>query len=397
MPPRRNSADLIGHLFRSRTTVRGRLALLYGGVFLASGLALLAIIYVLVDRASAGSASSGSVIHAIPGPQRGSLQQRSLDLHALLVASGIALAIMTVASVAAGWLLAGRVLQPLRTMTTVTRQISEDDLHRRLALPGPRDELKDLGDTIDGLLARLEAAFGAQRDFVANVSHELRTPLAVSRATLQVALSDPELTLGALRSACEEAIETGRQQERLIEALLTLARSQRGLEHRAQVDLAALVTEVGRIYETDAAGRGLHLGIRAEPAIVSGDAPLLERLSANLVENALQYNVVGGNVRVIVWNQGKTALLKVANTGPVVSPDEVSRLLRPFQRAPGDRIGTHDGLGLGLSIVKAITAAHGADLTLHPKETGGLDVEIVFPLLRPQANRTTGIAEDMPL
>jgi len=391
MPLRRNPAESIHHLFRPRTTVRGRLAALYGGVFLASGVALLTIIYVLVDNA--GSAPSGSNVQAVPGPHGGStqlvLQQRSLDLHALLVGSGIALAVMTVVSVAAGWLLAGRVLRPLRTMTNMTQQISEDDLHQRLALPGPRDELKDLGDTIDELLARLEAAFGAQRNFVANASHELRTPLTVSRATLQVALSDPELTLDALRSACEEAIETGRQQEQLIEALLTLARSQRGLEHREQVDLAAIVTEVTRVHEADAADRGLHLHIWTEPAIVFGDAPLLERLSTNLVENALRYNVHGGNVQIAVSKQGEAALFKVTNTGPVVAPNEVSRLLQPFQRASSGRIGTDGGLGIGLSIVKAIATAHGADLTLYPQKTGGLDVEIAFRVVQPQRNRTT--------
>jgi signal transduction histidine kinase len=375
MAPRRNSAELIRHRSRPRSTVRGRLAVLYGGVFLASGVALLAIIYASVDNAPDGSA-----VQARPGPHGSQLvlQQHSLDLHALLVGSSIALAVMTVVSVAAGWLLAGRVLRPIRTMTNMARQISEYDLHQRLALAGPRDELKDLGDTIDGLLARLEAAFGAQRNFVANASHELRTPLTVSRTTLQVALSDPGLTLDALRSACEEAIDTGRQQEQIIEALLILARSQRGLEHSEQADLAAIVTEVARAHEADAAGRGLHLVISTEPAIVSGDAPLLARLGSNLVENALRYNIQDGHVQVVVRSQGEGALLKVVNTGPVVRPDEIGRLLQPFQRASGDRAGLHDGLGLGLSIVKAIAVAHGADLTLHPRETGGLDVQIVF-------------------
>ncbi len=334
MAPRRNSAEPIRHRSRPRSTVRGRLAVLYGGVFLASGVALLAIIY-----ASVAHAPDGTTVQASPGPHGSqlALQQHSLDLHALFVGSSIALAAMTVVSVAAGWLLAGRVLRPIRTMTNMAQQISEEDLHQRLALSGPHDELRDLGDTIDGLLARLEAAFGAQRNFVANASHELRTPLTVSRTTLQVALSDPGLTLDALRSACEEAIDTGRQQEQIIEALLTLARSQRGLEHSEQADLAAIVTEVARVHEADAVDRGLHLVIWTEPAIVSGDAPLLARLASNLVENAFRYNVQGGNVQIVVGKQREGALLRVANTGPVIPPDEVSLLLQPFQRASSDR------------------------------------------------------------
>jgi signal transduction histidine kinase len=195
---------------------------------------------------------------------------------------------------------------------------------------------------------------------------------------LQVALSDPELTLEALKSACEEAIETGRQQEQLLEALLILARSQRGLEHREQVDLAAVATEVACAHEAEAAGRSLDLSIQAEPAIVSGDAPLLRRLCANLVENAIRYNVQDGNVRIVVRKQGEEAMLKVVNTGPAVPPDEITRLLQPFQRASGERTGTPQGLGLGLSIVRAIAAAHQADLTLRPGQPGGLNIAVTF-------------------
>jgi signal transduction histidine kinase len=225
---------------------------------------------------------------------------------------------MTVASVAAGWLLAGRVLRPLRTITSTTQQISEDNLHQRLALSGPRDELKDLGDTIDALLARLDAAFAAQRNFVANASHELRTPLALSRVMLQVALADPGITLDSLRLACEEAIETGRQQEQLIEALLTLARSQRGLEDRKPVDLAAVVTEAARAHEAGAAAKGVHVDLSIAPALVSGDTELVERLVSNLIDNALRYNVSGANVRVLVDTDSDHVRFNVTNTGPQV-------------------------------------------------------------------------------
>jgi signal transduction histidine kinase len=204
---------------RPRVTVRARLTVLYGSVFLASGVALSAITYLLVAetlpsarsvQAGRGSSRSADVKAQVVE------QQRDTDLHQLLVVSGIALAVTTVVAVVLGWLLARRILRPLRTITNATRGISEDNLHQRLALPGPHDELKDLGDTIDGLLARLEAAFDAQKSFVANASHELRTPLTLTRATLQVALADPALTLDSLRAACHDVLETGRQQEQLI-------------------------------------------------------------------------------------------------------------------------------------------------------------------------------------
>ena len=395
MSLRDKTGKLVRRLHHPRTTVRGRLALLYGGVFLASGIALLAIVYVLVDNALprvvyrghqvGGVVPAGSLPHLKPSQLTRQVaealvgQQRSADLHSLLVGSSIALAVMTVASVAAGWLLAGRVLRPLRTIASTTQQISEDNLHQRLALSGPRDELRDLGDTIDGLLARLDTAFAAQQNFVANASHELRTPLALSRAMLQVALADPGITLDSLRLACEEAIETGRQQEQLIEALLTLARSQRGLEDRKPVDLAAVVTEAARAHEAGAAARGVHLDLSIAPALVSGDTELVERLVSNVIDNGLQYNVSGGNVRVLVDTESDYARFKVTNTGPQVSPEQVARLLQPFQRVTTDRVvGDHEGLGLGLSIVQAIVTAHQAQLHVCPGEVGGLDVEVRF-------------------
>ena len=195
---------------------------------------------------------------------------------------------------ALGWAVAGRVLRPLRAMTLAARRISEDNLHERLAVPGPGDELKDLGDTIDGLLERLEDAFAAQRRFVANASHELRTPLTLSRTLLQMALSDPAPSIGSFRTTCEEVLEAEGQQERLIEALLTLARSQRGLERREPLDLAAITRNVLIAHGPEAAHRGLEVGTSITTAPVLGDACLLERLVANLVDNALRYNVPRG-------------------------------------------------------------------------------------------------------
>ena len=240
-------------------------------------------------------------------------------------------------SVLLGWLVAGRVLRPLRVMTTTTRQISERNLHERLALDGPDDELKDLGDTIDGLLARLEAAFDSQRRFVANASHELRTPLMLSQTLLQVALADPDITLDSLRAACQEAIDAGKDQAQLIDALLTLARSQRGLDHREPVDLTAVVNDALERPRAVRGGKRAAGRRRPRRCQVSGDARLIYRLVSNLVDNAIRYNITGGHVEVKLEASTTEATLTVTNTGPPVPPDQVRRLLEPFQRAAPDR------------------------------------------------------------
>jgi signal transduction histidine kinase len=377
---------------RRRITVRGRLALLYGSVFLASGTALLAITYVLVDdaipryagvpvvpRRKLGSLPANRSMY-VPRAERGLLvAQRTVDLHSLLLGSAIALGVMTVASVLLGWLVAGRILRPLRTITDTARHISQDSLGQRLALPGPRDELTDLGEVIDGLLERLQAAFDAQRHFVANAAHELRAPLTLERATLQVTLADPALTLPALRAACEEVIDNGRQQEQLLESLLTLARSQRGLDRQQPLDLAVIAAGIARSRTQTAATAGLHLGLALAPAPVYGDPPLIERLVANLLDNALRYNHPGGTVHLATSDHAGSGRLTVTNTGPVVPEDQITRLLEPFQRIAPSRTGQHDGLGLGLSIVQAITKAHRARLLVNAGEGGGLLVEIRFP------------------
>ncbi len=377
-------------------TVRGRLALLYGSVFLASGVALLAITYVLVDNAirrhagipvPAGRVPASWLVHHSKGtsvrvPAAVSpllAAQRTVDLHSLLLGSSIALGVMTVVSVLLGWLVAGRILRPLRTITNAARHISEDSLGQRLALQGPRDELTDLGEVIDGLLERLQAAFEAQRHFVANAAHELRAPLTLERATLQVTLADPGLTLGALRAACEEVIDDGRQQEQLIEALLTLARSQRGLDRNQPLDLVVSAADMASSRKQNAAAAGVHLDLALGSAPVFGDPQLIERLVANLLDNALRYNHTGGSVHIATDDHAGGGRLTVTNTGPIVPEDQIARLLEPFQRIAPSRTGQHDGLGLGLSIVQAITKAHQARLLVNAGEGGGLIVEIRFP------------------
>jgi len=399
-----------------RRSVRLRLTLLYGGLFLLAGAVLLTITYLLVaNQLSGGTAtvvnrngriliSVGSVgpVSLPTGPPqvlgpsgippaaakatvklRSTFQkvirgERTSELRDLLIWSGIALGIMALVSAALGWLIAGRVLEPLRTMTARARRISEDSLHQRLSLDGPEDELKELGDTFDAVLGRLEGAFDAQRRFVANASHELRTPLTLERAMVEVALADPEADAASLRVTCERVLHTGEQQERLIEGLLTLASSQRGLEEREPLDLGEISSHVVGAFETSGNGDGVVLESDLSAAAISGDERLLERLVANLVDNALRHNVPGGWVHVWTGLRHGRPTLEVSNTGPLIAPSEVDALLEPFRRAGVDRARHQDGHGLGLSIVAAIASAHGAALRARARGEGGLEVEVNF-------------------
>jgi signal transduction histidine kinase len=390
-----------------RRSARVRLTSLYCCLFFPAGIVLVAITYVLIvivqlprvrgviklphesvggrktSPKAAADLGSGHMMLTLPG-------HLLLDPREFLVGSCIVLVAMTGVSVLLGWLVAGRVLRPLRVMTATTRQISERNLHERLALAGPDDELKDLGDTIDGLLARLEAAFDSQRRFVANASHELRTPLMLSQTVLQVALADPGITLGSLRCACREAIAAGKDQAQLIDALLTLAKSQRGLDHREPVDLTAVVNDALTAHEPSAAAKGLQVEAAVDHATVSGDAALVGRLVSNLVDNAIRYNITGGRVEVGIAAMAAAVTLTVTNTGPLVPPDQVGRLLEPFQRAAPDRTAGPNGLGLGLSIVADIAEAHEAGLEVRPRPDGGLAVAVSFPAVLPAAAALTG-------
>ena len=404
-----------------RRTIRLRLTTLYGGLFLASGAALLAVTYVLVNHATAGApfvskngdgsssvimrsgetgspavAQKGAVatqvlngvgpVSLTPAQAAAQLQQlerqahhqHANEMHQLLLQSGIALGVMTVISIVLGWLVAGRVLRPLRTITTAARDRSVTNLHERLDLDGPNDELKELGDTFDALFERLEGSFRSQRQFVANASHELRTPLARQRALSQVALGDPEATVESLRAAHERVLVSGAQQERLIDALLTLTRVQAGLEREQSFDLATVADRVVLGRWSDAKQSGLVIDAALSPVSMQGDPRLVERLIVNLVDNAMRHNTERGWVEVVTGIRDGRAIVAVVNTGPVVPESEVERLLQPFQRLDGSRTGHEHGLGLGLSIVQAIADAHGATLALCPRAGGGLDVEVAF-------------------
>jgi signal transduction histidine kinase len=285
---------------------------------------------------------------------------------------------VAVLSVALGWFIADRALRPLRTITTAARQISAASLSERLALAGPRDELTELADTIDQLLARLEAAFNAQRQFIANAAHELRTPLARQRVISQVALADPGATIESLRAAHERALASGVQQQQLIDALLALARGQAGLDKRESIDLADVAAQVLAARQPEIDERHLKLHAMLSPAPAAGSRRLAERMAANLIDNAVRYNLPGGQIEVVTRTSDSRAVVSVANTGPTISV-AVDRLFQPFQRLAADRTRADGGLGLGLSIVQAIADAHNATITARPNPGGGLIIDVTFP------------------
>jgi signal transduction histidine kinase len=304
--------------------------------------------------------------------------QRAVDSHQLLVNSGLALAIVAVLALLAGWLVAGRMLRPIRTITRTARRISSTNLHERLALAGPQDELKELGDTLDDLFGRLDGAFEAQRHFVANASHELRTPLTAERTLLQVALDDPGTTIAAWRCTAEEVLASSDEQEQLIEALLTLASSESGLNRHEPVDLVATVEATLSGLEPEINRLGIHVDEVTAPAPLEGDALLVERLVVNLLTNAVRHNVLGGRIEVVTDVRDGQPRLSVTNTGPLIPPSEVDRLFQPFQRLDPRRSHYQDGHGLGLSIVRAIANAHRADIDARPMPDGGLSVTVIF-------------------
>jgi signal transduction histidine kinase len=397
LPPRR---PLLPRRLLPRRTVRLRLTALYGVMFLCSGAVLLAIASgVVVARSTTEVSRVGS--QAVPQTALGQAQARIQLLqhqlaaangknipgisHNLLIGSAIALGIMTVISVLFGWLVAGRVLRPLRLMTAATRRISADSLDERLAVTGPGDEMKELADTIDGLLARLESAFAAQRRFVANASHELRTPLTTMRASLDVAVAKPVpappqtiALAGRLRTELDRLDE-------LLEGLLVLARAQHGeLPSRAALSLEYAVSAS---LATRAAGiTAKHLTVQhvtgAGGAWVRGSQALLCRMVDNVIDNAIGHNPDGGWISVTTFADGRCAGLVVENGGDVVDQRQVDQLGQPFRRLGADRTGSETGSGLGLSIVAAVAAAHGGTLELRARPEGGLRVAIALPLAR---------------
>ena len=377
-----------------RRTARLRLTVLYGSAFLACGAcgaAVLAFTSLLYGHLAPPQVHSvrtqqlAGVPSPSPSPPAGvqigvaGLGQINLDRQQLLIVSAIAAAVFVMAAAALGWLLAGRVLRPLSTITAAARRISASSLHERLALPGPDDELKELADTLDGLFARLEDSFGAQRRFAASASHELRTPLTRERTLLQVTLADPAATVGTWQAVGRELLASNAETERLIEALLTLAGSEAGPGEREPADLAAITSAALAAARPAISRLGLHVHADIQPAVLDGDPLLVQQLAANLIDNAVQHNIPGGDIQVTTTTSPAGAVLSVANSGQPIPPAEVDRLFQPFQRLgprPARRDGGH---GLGLSIVRAIATAHAAAITARPRPGGGLAIDVTFP------------------
>ena len=381
-------------------TARLRLTLLYSGLFLVCGLALLTITYLLskaaIDKTAVRIPASSGVRTLVPvhpaepspgSPQQAALAhtdrelaaQRAADLHHLLVNSGVGLGILAILSVLLGWFVAGRVLRPVRTITATARRISASNLNERLALESADEEFRELGDTLDDLFARLQAAFQAQRHFVANASHELRTPLAWEQTLLQIALADPDASNAELRETCVKVLAASKQQQGLVEALLTLASSERGLDRHETIDLSDLANAV--LLRAQHAAERQHIEITAvtSAAVATGHPALLERLLSNLVDNAISHNVPDGHVRVKTdTTADDRARLLVSNSGPEIPASEIDRLFEPFQRRVTARANGHDGYGLGLSIVAAIASAHHASVIARPRLGGGLEIEVSF-------------------
>ena len=375
-----------------RRTARLHLTVLYGAaVFLACGATVLAVTYLLYGQL--GNATSpvlhlqeqGKVIPITAVPPAAAtidmagLGQLSFDRQQLLIAAGIALAVIAVAAAAIGWLIAGQVLRPLRKITAAARRISASSLHERLAVQGPDDELKELADTLDNLFARLEASFDAQRRFAASASHELRTPLTRERTLLQVTLADPAATTGTWQDVSRELLASNAEQEHLIEALLTLASSEAGPGEPEPADLAAIASAALAAARPAISRLGLHVQASFQPAAIDGDPFLVQQLVTNLIDNAVRHNISSGDIQITTKTSHAGAVLSVTSSGQVIPAADIDRLFQPFQRLgprPARRDGGH---GLGLSIVRAIATAHAATITAQPQPGGGLAIDVTFP------------------
>jgi signal transduction histidine kinase len=377
-----------------------RLTTLFGGLFLIAGALLLGVTYILVRQTLPSPPSGIAFTKQAPGLFPVPESSPFLDLGSggeatavqlvglgqqqvlfnLLIESAVALGLMAIIAVLLGWLMAGRVLQPVHQITATARRLSRETLHERIGLTGPDDEMKELADTFDAMLARLDKDFESQQRFVANASHELRTPLTTQRALVDVNLADPNASPGQLRATLEKIREVTDESEHLIGSLLTLARSERGLERHVDVDLAAVTQgALDRVVPSGAARR-FQLRTTLEPAAISGDPALLQRMVANLVDNATRYNVPDGWITITTGTSDGNSFLRVSNRGRQIPEAAIPTLFEPFRRLDQDRGVDSGGAGLGLSIVRAIALAHGGRAEAKPLPEGGLEVSITLPL-----------------
>ena len=382
---------------RRHWTIRVRLTVLYGSLFFAAGLVLVAATYLLVAKRLEGVTVplKPDIAQEVLGLKDGreltaedisklALQKERIraayevaqarykaeSLNTVLTQGIAALGVVGVIAVWLGWVIAGRALRPLKQITETAKRVAEGSLHERIGLTGPRDELRELGDTFDAMLERLDRSFDGQRRFVGNASHELRTPLAINRTLLEVALQRPG-ACAQVKQLGQTLLEVNARNEKLIEGLLTLARSQ----ETAPGETVDLREVVGHVLEQNADDR---IRSNLDSAGTMGDPVMLERLAHNLVENALRYNKPGGWVDVSTSDGGGLVKLTVSNTGPVVPAYEIPRLFEPFRRL-SDRVGSARGASLGLSIVRSVAHAHGGAVKATPRDGGGLIVEVTLP------------------
>jgi signal transduction histidine kinase len=409
-------------------TIRLKLTLWYGSLFLLAGVLLIAINFVLVrDSLVPAPDKAREYVEELYGLPEGTLEppgnqqrpgpgtwhelrieilgvglvpvQALLDdaqhklteeaLRQLWTWSLVALAIMTIITFGSAWFLAGRMLRPLHAITDTARRLSGSTLHERIALKGPRDELKDLADTFDEMLVRLDSAFTAQKEFVANASHELRTPLTIIRTEIEVALADPKVTRHELQEMGGAVTDAVGRSERLIDGLLVLARAEQS-PTMVELDLGDIAQEEVSLASAEADDRGLRLELDPQPAPALGDRALLERLAANLIENAVRHNTKDGWFSVKTWSRKGRAFLEVANGGPVVSEDEVKHLFDRFYRPDKSRSRKTGGFGLGLSIVKSVVTAHDGTVEIEAPKEGGLRVTVSLPGPRPPGLENEG-------
>jgi len=383
-------------------TIRVRLTLLFAALFLAAGAALLAVTYALVAGlpvkaprptqaqaklayackvGKAGTVPFGECRQALTavGAQKAAEELRDQTLQRLLAYSLVALGAMTVVSGGLGWVMAGRVLRPVSSITAAARRASERHLGERLALTGPKDELKELADTFDQMLERLDAAFAIQRRFVADASHELRTPLTVMRTAIEVTMAKPARTPEQLEAMAAKVARSAAQAEALIEALLTLAASEQAPASPELVDLATAAEDAVDSAAAWVGQLGLHIDTDLAAAPACGNRLLLERMVGNLVDNAVRHNIRGGWISIRTGTGGQEARFEIANSGPVIPEELVPSLFEPFRRVE-ERTSLQDGTGLGLAIVRSIGTAHGARVEAHSLPAGGLGILVTLPL-----------------